>query len=936
MSVPEAAFERTGSATVETTLNALPQFVPSVTSTSNITGVGFVGNGESNVDLRGLGTPRTLVLVDGMRMIPGNGEGVPDLNVIPPALIESVEIITGGASAVYGSDAISGVVNLKLKKEFEGVEISGRWGQTDRHDGEQYDLALTAGTSFAERRGRVIGFVGHSNREQIDRVARDFATVDLVYKGWLGAPEGEIGPGNDYFAAQNNFIEEGRVRGVNADETVFESLFEESYGYAVCSSPTESGECVPYQTAFGFNTDGTLFTTGNDDPGSVANFKGEIDPAFENGGRFYGYNTAPFYALQLPLERTSLFLVGSFDLNEVIDVYAQGLYTDYTANTQVSSVPLQDVTMPASNPLIPPDLKRLLDARPDPAAPVDFQKRMTEIGPRIQENQSDTYQVTVGVRGTVLGDWSFDAYAQHGESDQTMKQSGNVRRSKVEELTYAPDGGQSLCAGGFNPFGIGALSAECAAYVSVDSVATERVRQTVAEASVGGRLLTLPAGDLGSAFGVMYRDESYQFRADDLLRTFLPDGRADNAGFSASDNIDGGDHNLDLYAEALVPVLADLPGVRSLEAGFGYRHSDYAMDRRADTWKAELIYQPVERLRLRGSYQRATRVPSIDELYSPQLPSLVEIEQPDPCSVDSDERKGADSARVEALCLAQGLPAALLPDFTTDGIFVDGLSGGNPDLEPEDATTQTMGVVFRSSFDSRLWSDLQVSLDWYQIEIEDVISFVSAEEFIFNCYDPAFNPEYSASNRWCSNFGRDSDSGEIVDTIEINQNLAVLETSGIDLQLNWNVDVGGGELGVAWYVGWVDSFERQSDPDVAGEEQAGTIGGFAGAYPEWKWNFELSYAVGGLGLNGVWRYVDSMHDINFPEYETSQYDSFDLYASYAIEDGPLGGIILSAGIENLTDEDTPIFPSWSNANTDASQYDVVGRRFFVSVRYSTF
>ncbi len=707
----------------------------------------------------------------------------------------------------------------------------------------------------------------------------------------------------------------------------------------MCSSPTESGDCVPYQTAFGFNTDGTLFTTGADflPPGSVANFKGEIDPAFENGGRFYGYNTAPSYALLLPFERTSVFTMGSFAVNDVIDVYAQGLYTDYTANTQVSPVPLQDVTMAANNPFIPPDLKRLLDARPDPAAPVEFQKRMTEIGPRIQENQSDTYQVTVGVRGTVLGDWGLDAYVQRGESDQTMKQSGNVRRSKVEELTYATDGGRSICAGGFNPFGIGALSAECAAYVSVNSMSTESIRQTVAEASVRGSPLTLPAGNLRTAFGVMYRDDGYQFRADDLLRTFLPDGRPDNAGFTASDNIDGEDHNLDLYAEALVPVLANRPGVRSLEAGFGYRHSDYAMDRSADTWKAELIYQPVESLRLRGSYQRATRVPSIDELYSPQLPSLVEIFRLDPCSFDSDERTGPDRASVEALCLAQGLPAALLPDFTTpDGIYVEGVYGGNPDLEPEDATTQTLGVVFRSPVDSRLWSDLQVSLDWYQIKIEDVITFVTAEEFIFNCYDPAFNPEYAASNHWCSNFGRDGDSGEIVDTIEINQNLAVLKTSGIDLQLNWNIDVGRGELGVAWYVGWVDSFERQSDPDVAGEEQAGTLGGYAGAYPEWKWNFELSYTVGGLGVNGVWRYVDSMHDINFQDYEISQYDCFDLYASYTVKDGPLDGMILSAGVENLTDEEPPIFPTWSNANTDASQYDVLGRRFFVSVRYSTF
>ena len=171
------------------------------------------------------------------------------------------------------------------------------------------------------------------------------------------------------------------------------------------------------------------------------------------------------------------------------------------------------------------------------------------------------------------------------------------------------------------------------------------------------------------------------------------------------------------------PILADKPGVRSLEAGFGFRHSDYASAGGADTWKAELIYQPVESVRLRGSYQRAARVPSIYELYRPQLPTAVFIDQPDPCSVDSDQRNGPDGARVEALCLGQGLPAALLPSFRSEFIEAEGLSGGNPDLEPEDATTYTTGVVFRAPFDSPLWSDLQVSLDWYRIEIENVIDF---------------------------------------------------------------------------------------------------------------------------------------------------------------------------------------------------------------------
>jgi outer membrane receptor protein involved in Fe transport len=244
--------------------------------------------------------------------------------------------------------------------------------------------------------------------------------------------------------------------------------------------------------------------------------------------------------------------------------------------------------------------------------------------------------------------------------------------------------------------------------------------------------------------------------------------------------------------------------------------------------------------------------------------------------------------------------------------------------------------VLRPAAASRFWADLQVSVDWYQIEIEDVIQFVSAEESILNCYDGRFNPAYDASNHWCSNFARNSTSGTIDNAIAIYRNLAVLETRGIDLQLDWKIAAGRGELGVAWYVGWVDSFQRQSDPVAAGEEQAGTIGGFAGAYPEWKWNFELSYALDGVDVTGAWRYVDSMRDANFPDFEVPAYNSFDLFASYRIKDGPLSGVTLSAGIENLTNQDPPIFPTWSNANTDASQYDVIGRRYFIGARYSSF
>ena len=186
VSVTEELFRRNGSRTVESALNTLPQFVPSYTSTSNNPN----NYGQANVDLRGLGTTSTLVLVDGKRLMPASGNGVADLNIIPSSLIESVEIITGGASAVYGSDALAGVVNFKLKRDFDGVEIDGTWGQTDRSDGTQYEAGLTAGTDFAGGRGSVAGYVGYVDRELITQGDRDFSKYAMFY---VGPGQGTLG-----------------------------------------------------------------------------------------------------------------------------------------------------------------------------------------------------------------------------------------------------------------------------------------------------------------------------------------------------------------------------------------------------------------------------------------------------------------------------------------------------------------------------------------------------------------------------------------------------------------------------------------------------------------------------------------------------------------------------------------------------------------------
>jgi outer membrane receptor protein involved in Fe transport len=929
VSVTQELFERTGSSTVETALNTLPQFVPGFTSTTN----NPFNGGQANVQLRGLGSTSTLVLIDGKRLIPANGTGVVDLNIIPGSLIESVEIITGGASAVYGSDAVAGVVNFRLKKKFDGVELDAQWGQTDRGDGADYGGGVTAGLDFADGRGSILGYVGYAERESLLGGQRDFSSYALRY---VGPDAGGVGPGGAFRPQGAPSIEEGRVIGVRASQGTFDSLFA-TYGYPAGS--------VPNQTQFGLNTDGTVFTQGNVvTPGSVANFRGEIDPLFFNDRR-YTYNFAPVNYLQLPLERVSVFARAGFEFSEAAEVYAQGLYADYTADAQMApTATFFGVFMPPTNPFIPADLQLLLDSRADPGEDVVLDKRMSELGPRIASVQHDVYQATLGLRGQVFDGWSYDAYLQIGANDQTDTQSGNASTSRIEELTFAPDGGEAIC-GGFNPFGLGSISAECAAYIAVDGTNRAGVDQTILEASLSGPLLQMPAGELRAAFGAFYKKDEYFYNADPVASVFLPDGRPDIIGFNASDDIEGEDDNTDLYVEASIPLLADRPGVRSLEAVVGYRYSDYASAGGADAYKAELLYRPVDALRLRSSYQRAVRAPSVYELYLPQLPALFfpsGIEMPlDPCEARSAQRNGPDQAQVEALCLAQGMPPELLPNYEDPDLVAQGFAGGNPDLDPETADTLTVGVVLTSPFASRWLDRLQVSLDWYRIEIEEAIVTVFADEFITRCFDRAFNPGFEVSNQWCGMFSRNPASGDIVDAFEILRNTEGLRTSGLDLQLDWRFDLGPGELGVNWLVSYLDSFEQLEASGIPPSELAGTAGpdaNFLGrSLPEWKWSFSLSYAWQALTLDARWRYIGGMKDADpevIPEFRIPHYDYFDLGASYDFEEGALAGLELRVGIENATDEDPPLFPSGTQFNTDPSQYDILGRRYYMSLRYS--
>jgi outer membrane receptor protein involved in Fe transport len=919
VSLSSVPFETTSAISLEPTLNRMPQFVPTVGAASVSPG----NDGQSNVSLRGVGVRQTLVLLDGRRLVPADGSGSPDLNNIPPALIESVEVMTGGASTVYGSDAIAGVVNIKLEHEFQGVALDGRWSQTERGDGETYDVGLTAGTTFAAGRGSIVSYAGYSRREQLLQIDRDFSRYPLAY--YPDVTNGH-GPGGHFLGGGTSLTEYGIYPVFPSDEE-FRQVFA-GYGYPAGT--------VDNQQGFALNDDGTVFTIGNGNPDSVANFRGEFEPGMQSDRQFT-VNEADHMALQLPLERVSVYLRGSYEFGPAAQAFVQVLYADYTTTTRLGPVGAQILLVPPTNPYIPADLARLRASTTFEAKENPFRllRLMPELGPQEAENDRSLLQATAGIDGRLSDNWHYAAYVQVGRNERSERQTNNVDIAKFEELTFAPDGGQAIC-GLMNPFGRGHISAECARYFAADVGNDATFDERIAEVSINGPLLALPAGSLTLAAGALYKRDEFRFDADPVAEELLPEvpdvvgPRPPISGFPTGPDRGGDVRNTDVYLEALVPLVRGMRGIQDLTLGLGYRLSDYSQSGLVDSYKGELSFTPAEPIRVRGSYQHAVRAPSVEELYYPQLPTIFAFFSGDPCDHTSAQRTGPDQAAVEALCLAQGMPEARLDAFTYKKHRVEGFSGGNPELDAETADTYTAGVVFTSPFEHPALRQLRVSLDWYRIEFENAIGLRDADSVVSRCFDPALNPGYDPAYLDCGYFHRDAITGEIV-AVLVNTNIGGLETSGIDAQIDWSYETRWGALGVNQFVTYVDQWHTH-EPDG---EYAGTISNLAmgRSIPRWKGLLNLSFDTGALTLHGRWQYVDGMRDAVFRDFEVPARNYFDLGASYELQGTSFSGLTLGLGVENLSDEQPPIFPSWQQANTDPSQYDVLGRRYYVDLRY---
>ncbi|MDX1517395.1 MAG: TonB-dependent receptor, partial [Woeseiaceae bacterium] len=732
--VDRELFTETGAPTIETVLNTLPQFVPAITSTSNNPSNG----GQANVALRGLSTTRTLVLLDGRRITPSNATGVVDLNLIPASIIENIEIITGCATAVYASDAIDGVVNIKTR-EFEGLEVTGSWGRTSEDDGIESTWGVTGGLELADGRGYAFGTLSFSDRGGVLQGDRPFSDTAL---GWDGSAFQPLGSAT---------IRQGRWDQLTSNlptQQAVDDYFSALVAGYVPGSATNG-------SAFGFNPDGSLF-----DVEPVINFTGDLnEPQQPVNPASYTYNYSPPNFLQLPLERVSFFGRAGFDINDNAEGYGQFMWATYDVDQALAPTPATSLYVNIDNPQIAGNaaLQQLLASRPDPTQPIRIRKRMLESGPRVSAFNYDVIQALVGAKGDLNNDWRWDAYASWGNVDSTEQQLGNVSRSAFEALSLAADHGAAAC-GGITPFGIGSISPECAAQFTRSATNFQQIRQIIGEANFTGPVFEMPAGDVQVAVGALYKYDDFSSLPDASLTQTRTDPvtgstQVDIVGFNADDVQRGKTQSREVYIEANFPLVADAPAAQLWDVTLGYRLADHSTVGNISSYKAETIWNISDAWGFRGGYQRAVRAPNIDELFAPATINFPSVTLGDPCSNDFNDPDGevlgaVDDPRAAALCTAQGIPAAVLPSYNFANSQVQGLQGGNPLLDEEIADTVTFGVVFQSPFQGPL-AGLQASIDYYQIEIEDAISQIAADTFIQRCFNPAFNPNFENSNFFC-------------------------------------------------------------------------------------------------------------------------------------------------------------------------------------------
>ena len=982
VTVDEDLFDQSTTSAIETQLNRLPQFRPTLdnpTQGGDIQPNARNTPGVATVALRGLGANRTLVLINGRRGTPSNASMVMDINTIPPAAIERVEAISGGASATYGADAVAGAVNFIMRDDFQGLELSMQAGSPEEGDNFEYQFSGVIGADVADGDGNVSLAFSTNKRNEAFQRDRDWYR-DLWANPTIG--------GTQFFPEFPGFftgfanLPDPAVLNQQIDGATFTAPPANAVIYSDFAGNAFSG----------FDVAGTPGASG-----AAGLVDGEKYVQLANGQ--IGVNNTDNYLI-LPLTRHNLYAQGNIAISDTIGVFAEGYFSRTKTDTTQEPVPITGgwsvpIDPTINRDVLPAEFLAILDSRPDPTAPFDLRALLPF--QRTSDTDVSTYSLVMGLEGELpVGDWTWEVFTSKGEAETTVLQKGFASLQRLRAVMQQPNFGQGFelksnagppdfgfggatgrCTTGLNPFAWESVSQDCFDAVNANIATKQVMEQDVWQANFQGSLGNLPAGEARAAAGLNYRENEYTFQNDTLVTqgtSFLEQA----AGLYPAGNSAGTIKVREAYVEFLIPVLADKRAVQQLELEIGSRYSDYNTTGGSSTYKILADWRVRDGLRIRGGFNRAERAPNVAELFLAAEQTFALAAGGDVCSINNAlpwsanplqnpdgwddvvrlcgalmEASGSATADeqyygVPAETLASADPAAVAAGLVTTTpqpagpAFLFPTTVGNPNLDTEEADTWTIGAVIDLALGEGLFSDVRISVDYYDIEVSEAIGEQSPDIVMRQCTDPAFNPTFDPGAPLCQGFNRNA-TGTIGDIQRTFFNSGRFETSGIDLQLNWTFDAGPGRVDVTSLINVLLDMKSAELPTDPLTDFAGTFGptqnGLNGSAYDYQALSSFTYVLDRFDVSLRWQHLPSIDaEVSATNPNTtitgaSAYNLFDLLGRYQLGEN----LALRFGIENVFNEEPPITgrdpaaqpPNLPEGTFNTNNYDINGRRFYV-------
>lgn len=991
VTVASERLENSSDTSIERQLSALPQFVSNtnqITTATSVQATPTQTPGIATANLRGVGENRTLVLLDGRRTQPANASLVVDLNIIPRAAIDGVEIITGGAGATYGADAVAGVVNFKLKRNFSGLDLDVQHGVSARGDGQETRIAALIGSDFADGNGNAMFGISHSRRSAVQQGDRRFYTEAWTDPNTAGTGTFVYFPAYQPAHTANGatFFSYGPASNLPSQAAV-NTVFQ-SYGLSAGDVARNALLYFNPSTSIG---DASLFSAarGATSGTSAPNFKGTLYPEnkiLANGS--LTSNNALGY-LSSPMTRYSMFGHAYYDVSDGLTFYLQGLFDQNETITQTAyapavnqwgvGIPYDSATCGATaGHQVPTALCAILNSRPSPDSPWELNRVMTFMGPEQLLTTSNTYEVLAGLRGDIgIKDWTFDLFASHGRTSQTVRYRGFVDLEQYQRLIEKPNWGagatffnprigqNATCTSGLNPFSNAPVSQNCIDIITAAAKTYSDLRQDQAELTVQGGLIDLPAGELRFAAGAGYRKNAFSYEPDSAFSSNNIDSLV--VGIFSTLPAGGSFTVKEFFGEVLVPVVSDLPLIQELTLNAGYRHSDYSTSGGVSTWKVTGDWEVTDWLKIRGGYQRANRAPNVAELFQPGTYLTVSWTDHDPCSNLTRATWGNNAANTTTRSQVLGLCNAIAGTQTAgpggtpliDTNYVGNqpvyfnlgrdFVVGNPNVKSEEATTWTVGTVITAPPALGI-GRLSLSVDWYNIKVEGAIQPASTQFVYQQCFnaDGSSNASYDPNNEYCKLIVRSNSTGFWLSTNAQYQNLGLIQTAGLDVALDWSIPAPGfgdqGAVNLNMSFNYLDKYLVQGVPGGTVIDYADTLansitGAPYGAQFRWKLNTMVGYNFGPGSISLSWRHLPkARHSAAATNPATTTqgapaYDLFGLSGRVNITDM----LEIRGGVDNLFDKQPPRVGVISGTTaaagqTDTTAYDVLGRRFYVGAK----